>query len=159
MKDRMIVKAAIMAALPVLNKLPQDKLDDPEALSAWADEHPFNLEEGLQLLQLYKATVLASLMTWSLPIPIPQTLAEVEEMPADIYDALEDAVRGEALTKGAETDFSVNPDESSPTEPSGGSSGPLRASTETPQSSTGEPSSSGTSTATGKPTSSPTSST
>ena len=92
-----------------------------------------------------EATVLASLESWTLDLPLPTSTEELEELDGDLYEALLDAVGGMSA-KDLETNFNptgekLDPnsplDEQSPTTGSESSSGPssespLLGSMETP---------------------------
>ena len=95
--------------------------DDPEA-------------EPRALMRVQDATLVALLDRWSLDRPLP-TLDTIEDVPANVYDALQEAAaaRGREVSEAvAGVDFSVTPDKESPTTPSGASPGASRAKTARP---------------------------
>lgn len=106
------------------------KKDGTEA-PAMPDAHLTESEaEGLALMQ--DATIYAQLGSWTLDIPRPQTLDQVQDMPLQVYNALKLAIMA-GRSKPDEDPLSFEPndvtvaDDASPFPNSGNSGGPLPA--------------------------------
>lgn len=124
-RDADLIEAAAYAAAPALERLPQEALQPVEG-EAEADaaarfgeavkEAGFSLDEWLLLTQMRRATIVATLESWSLPQPLP-TMATIGDLSRDLIAALDQAIGGVPVQ--AQTDFSVDPDTESPTGGSG----------------------------------------
>jgi hypothetical protein len=142
-RDRMLVKAASMAARSVISKmlaaLPSEAvakaqagdeeavaeaLQDEAVLTTANDAFDASLtwEEWLRFLEFRQSVVVAQLVSWTREEPLP-TMSTIGDLPADLFDALDAAVGGVPASV-AETDFSPSPDSDSPTSGSSDLSGP-----------------------------------
>lgn len=121
-KDADLIEAAAYAASPALQKLPPELLaaagsdDDPaEAAAKFGeavkDVH-FTMDEWLLLTQMRRATVVATLDSWTLDRPLP-TMQTIGDLPRDLMAALDTAMGGVPVQ--ARTDFSLSTDPESPT--------------------------------------------
>lgn len=146
-RDTKLVKAATLSAQPAIEKLGADaeikKGETEEEATARLSkllkekEIVFTTQEAMSLLGLYEAMVVAYLHSWTIERPLP-TVDTIGDLPEALYEALEDAVRGEVVkvTVGG-VDLEPNPDQNSPTGPSSVSNGDLKAeSSQEPQSTT-----------------------
>lgn len=136
-RDSKLIKAAALGAESALSKLPDDARPKPgetveaaaERMQQYLKDHPLNMTtaEGMKLLDLKEAIIVAYLADWSIDLPLP-TLETIGDLPGDIYDALDDATGGDVINAAvANTNFDVNPDQKSPTGPSSSSDSSLRA--------------------------------
>lgn len=136
-RDSKLIKASALAAQNVLAKIPEEARPKPkedekvaaERMNKYLTEHPIQMTpaEGMQLLDLKEAVMVAYLAEWSLDLPLP-TLETIGDLPDDIYQALDDATGGEVINAAvASANFDVNPDTNSPTGPSSSSDSTLRA--------------------------------
>lgn len=135
-RDSKLVRSAVFAAQHALEKLgdetgikPGETKDEAaKRLSAFLKENKvtFTQEEAMTLLSMREAIVVAYLHEWTLELPKP-TLETIGDLPEALYDALDDAIGVDLQEVTAGTDFSPNPDQSSPTGPSSASNGSLRA--------------------------------
>lgn len=105
-KHRQLIEAAALAAGPAIDRIPRKKTDagteiDWERLS----EAHFTRQESQAFLELGNASILAMLEAWTLPEPLPRTLDDIDEMSADVYDELAQAVKSDAATIATETSF------------------------------------------------------
>lgn len=78
---------------------------------------------GDVLFRLRDAAIAASLVSWTLDVPLP-TVDQIQDLPGDVYDALASATSG--VSAGLSVNFDPTPDAESPTQPSSSSDGPLR---------------------------------
>lgn len=120
-RDADLIEAAAYAAAPALSRLPQQALtpsgDEDEAAAAarFAEavkDVNFNLDEWLLLTQMRRATIVATLDSWTLDRPLP-TMATIGDLPRDLMVALDAAIGGVPVQ--ARTDFSPDRDQESPT--------------------------------------------
>lgn len=149
-RRRRLIRSASMAAAPVLMKLPADLLErqeqavkaaaaDPgsaeakqavEAAAAAIDKAlkglDLSMADGDKLGQMQDAAIVALLVSWTRPEPLP-TMDTVQDLDWALYDALAEATKSSAAAVAlADVDFSPNPDQGSPTSPSSDSDGRLR---------------------------------
>jgi hypothetical protein len=132
-RDRMLIKAAAMAAAPAIEKMPDSVTEggpddeDPATaqtrIAAEMAQVQLTWQESMALLELRQATMIACLQSWSLDRPLP-TMDTVGDLPADLYDALDTAIGGVTTAIAAATDFDANPDQASPTGSSTSSDSP-----------------------------------
>jgi hypothetical protein len=136
-RDTKLIKAYALAAQSVLMKIPDEaqpqtgesKEDAGKRLEVYLKEHPLQMtgQEGMLMLDMKEATMVAYLASWTLDIPLP-TMDTIGDLPDEVYQALDDAVGGDAIkVAAASVDFDVNPDKSSPTGPSKSSDSTSRA--------------------------------
>lgn len=136
-RDTKLIKAASLAASNVLSKIPDDIRPKPdedkqvagERMQNYLKEHPLevNAAEAMKVLDLRESVMVAYLASWTLELPLP-TMETVGDLPDDIYQALDDAVGGDALNAASSSvNFDVNPDQKSPTGPSRSSDSTSRA--------------------------------
>ena len=120
-RDSDLIEAAAYAAAPALSRLPaevlgpQDDEDEAAAAARFTDavkEVNFNLDEWLLLTQMRRATIVATLESWTLDRPLP-TMATIGDLPRDLIAALDQAIGGVPVQ--AHTDFSPDRDPESPT--------------------------------------------
>jgi hypothetical protein len=117
------VEAASVGASSALAKLP----DDPEELAAATMvELGLSTEEATALYEIQDATILATLVSWTLDEPIPDATT-IGDMRPEVYEALAVATRedGAAMATGVDFDPPDPKSEgfaSSPTPPSAVSS-------------------------------------
>ena len=130
-RDRDLIRAVAMAAGPALEKVPEEVREKPETESDEDFEKrqneamakvQFTWQEALSMLDLRRATVVATLESWSLDRPLP-TMDDIGDLPADLHDALVDAVGGMALSG---ENFGVQPPGENPTGDSRSSSTPSK---------------------------------
>lgn len=92
-RQRQMLEAASVVAAPAIQKIPklpgQPGEIDWERLDAAGLTYP----EMQSLLQLQNAAIVALLAAWTFPEPLPATLDDVLELPAERYDQLAQAVR------------------------------------------------------------------
>jgi len=134
-RDRMLIKAAAMAAAPAIEKMPdtvkegqQEGETDDEAQQRIANEVgavQLTWQESMALLELRQATMIACLKFWSLDLPLP-TMDSVGDLDADLYDALDTAIGGVTTAVAAATDFEPQPGKENPTGNSKSSDGQLK---------------------------------
>ena len=149
-RQRQMIEAAGVVASEAMAKIPK-QADNPSEIDWEAlDRAGLSYAEMQSLQQLQNAAILALLAGWSFPEPLPATLDDVLELPAERYEQLSEAVRsiGAGIVTG-ETSFEpVDPRSAgfaaSPTVPSTDSDEPLRDIQES--ASTGEQPSAGAST-------------
>jgi hypothetical protein len=148
-RDRLLVKAAAMAASSALAKLPPELVDpelSPEQVAQRSQEAfeqiTLSWQESLAMLELRQATVVACLASWDLDLPLP-TMETIGDLPGDLYDALEAAV---GPVPDLQVDTSPSRDPQSPTSASESSNGLSEAAPASPPTPTS--SSAGASTAT-----------
>lgn len=151
-RQRRLVQSAAMAASSVMAKLPDDlaslDTEDAEAVQTVSQAMSgvsLSAADANLLQELQDATIVALLASWTLAEPLP-TLETVLDLDTDLYDALAQATKDQGVALAQATDFTPDADKASPTTPSSGSDGPLRADTEQPL--TPESSGAGESTAT-----------
>ena len=90
-KDKRLLLSKIANVGPVLKDLPFD--DDGNLDEAKATEKGLLTEAVINgFYELAEVAIAARVVSWSLPAPVPSTVAEVEELPADIYEAVQGAV-------------------------------------------------------------------
>ena len=111
-RDENLIKAASMAAAKAVVKVagiddtPRDGETNEEATAraeAEAESVDLTWQESLSLLELRQAVIVAVLEHWTLERPLP-TMATIGDLPAELYNALDEAIGGEAIKLG--TDFS-----------------------------------------------------
>jgi hypothetical protein len=132
-RDRNLIKAAAMAAAAAIEKMPEsvqegrlegESDEDLQArLQAEVEKVDLSWEEGLSLLELRQATVVAVLQEWSLPLPLP-TMKDIDLLPADLYDALDTAIGGVTNAVANAVDFEPQPGKENPTGSSTSSEAP-----------------------------------
>lgn len=116
----------------IYNALPRSTDEiDPDAL---ATELKLTATEAELVFDLQDLSVLAALDSWTLDRPLPTTVEELQDLPAELYDALsrgaaQKAATGllqEILQGDGDEQFSVGAagDKASPTGPSGDSAVP-----------------------------------
>jgi hypothetical protein len=136
-RDTKLIKAYALAAQSVLLKIPEEarpkpgesKEDAGKRMQEHLETHPVQMsgDEGMRMLDMKEAIMVAYLASWTLEIPLP-TMETIGDLPDEIYQALDDAVGGDAIKVAvASVDFDVNPDQSSPTGPSKSSDSTSRA--------------------------------
>jgi len=123
-RDRMLIKAAAIAASSAIEKMPEtvregQQKDETEeqAKVRMAQEMSsldLNITEAMSLLELRQATMIATLESWTLNLPLP-TMETVGDLPADLYDALDDAIGGVSTAMAVATDFEPQPGKENPT--------------------------------------------
>jgi hypothetical protein len=135
-RQRQMLEAASVVAAPAIDKIP--KLPGKPGQIDWEalDRAGLTFEEMQTLLQLQNAAIVALLASWTFPEPLPQTLDDVLDLPAERYDQLSEAVRGlgAAIITG-ETSFEPGDPRApgfteTPTSPSQGSGERSRATPE-----------------------------
>ena len=134
-RDRMLIKAAAMAASPAIEKMPntvkegkQDDETEEESQARMATEMgslQLTWQESMALLELRQATMVACLKYWSLDLPLP-TMDTIGDLDADMYDALDTAIGGVTTAVAAATDFEAQPGKENPTGNSKSSDLPLK---------------------------------
>ena len=111
-RDENLIKAASMAAAKAVAKVagiddtPKEGETKEEATAraeAEAEAVDLTWQESLSLLELRQAVMVAVLEHWTLDKPLP-TMATIGDLPAELYNALDEAIGGEAIQMG--TDFS-----------------------------------------------------
>jgi hypothetical protein len=136
-RQRQTLEAASVVAAPAIEKIP--KLAGKPGEVDWErlDKAGLTYDEMQTLLQLQNAAIVALLAAWTFPEPLPVTLDDVLDMPADRYDQLAVAVR-EIGAQIVTAPVSFEPGDprapgfaETPTPPSQGSSEPSR---DTPES-------------------------
>lgn len=136
-RDSKLIKASALAAQNVLAKIPEEARPKPgedpkeagDRMQKYLEEHPLDLtaEEGMLLLDMKEAVMVAYLVDWTLDLALP-TMKTIGDLPDEIYQALDDATGGETINAAVSSvNFEVNPDKNSPTGPSGSSDSSLRA--------------------------------
>lgn len=123
-RDRLLIKAAAMAAAPAIEKMPdtvregqQEGESEEEAQTRIASEVgslQLTWQESMALLELRQATMIACLKSWTLNLPLP-TMDSVGDLDADLYDALDTAIGGVTTAVAAATDFEPQPGQENPT--------------------------------------------
>jgi hypothetical protein len=134
-KDRNVVKAAAMAATPTILKMPEVVREGPlegetpeetaERLAPFMEGVPLDMDDTQALIQLRQATMVATLESWTLDLPLPTTMKAMGELPGDLYDALDAANGGITTAVANATNFDESPDKDSPTGGSSSSEEPL----------------------------------
>jgi hypothetical protein len=136
-RDTKLIKASALAAQSVLAKIPEEARPKPgedkkvaaDRMQEYINKHPIDMtrEEGMRMLEMKEAVMVAYLASWTLDIPLP-TLETIGDLPDDLYQALDDITGGDAINAAVSTiDFDVNPDKTSPTGPSRSSDSISRA--------------------------------
>ena len=114
-RDELLIKAASMAAAKAVVKVagiddtPKDGETKEEATARAEEEAEavdLTWQESLSLLELRQAVIVAVLEHWTLDRSLP-TMATIGDLPAELYNALDEAIGGEAIEMG--TNF-VAPD-------------------------------------------------
>jgi hypothetical protein len=92
-RQRQMLEAASVVAAPAIEKIP--KLDGQPGEIDWErlDAAGLTYPEMQSLLQLQNAAIVALVAAWTFPEPLPVTLDDVLDLPADRYDQLAQAVR------------------------------------------------------------------
>ena len=149
-RDEQLMQGAAVAAAPAIKKI-QATGKDPSEDADWATEAGLSLDEWLHLNDLNNAAIVAMLAGWTLERPVPQSVDDVKELPAELGKALGTATIKDALQVLNGVDFDPSDPskpgfEQTPTEPSAGSA-PRSGVTEG-QASTATPSPTGVSIAT-----------
>lgn len=119
------LESAFMTAAPAMAKLERAGAggDMPEEERAAAmGRVAFTREESDAMLALQDAAIVAFLEDWSLNVPLP-TIANVEDLSREVYQALALATQGRAADELGGADFSPNPSKESPTTGSSSSDG------------------------------------
>jgi hypothetical protein len=135
-RDVLVAAAAERAGIadpehmsPEDEKSVQKVIDDltPEETGRITAPVHFTLDESEAMLALRDASIVAFLEHWSLKRPLP-TLATVQDLDRDLYQALADATQG-LVVKESVANFDPTPkvDNSTPTVNSGSSDGPSSA--------------------------------
>ncbi len=130
-RHQQLVEAASIAASSALAKVPSGLPEGTDDASVAARTEAlagvnFTMEEGLSLMQLKNAVIVALLESWTLPGPVP-TMATIGDVDPEVYAALEKETN--ALGAANEALASVNfeptpkPDPESPFLGSGSSDG------------------------------------
>lgn len=141
-RDRLLLKAAALAASSALAKIPPGLYDEVDGepddvrrvrIEAGLAEVNWTFDEAMAMQELRQATVVARLVSWSLKEPLP-TMATIGDLPGELYDALVEAAGG-GVTPDA-TDFEAHPDKERPTGGSSDSDGLSTAADETEESTT-----------------------
>jgi hypothetical protein len=138
-RDRMLIESAAIAAAPAIGKLPADMLDgtmsEDEVAQVDIAQSGLTRTEAASLLDMQSATIVGMLADWSRDEPLP-TIDNVDELPADLYNALADVTKKDGAAIASRTDFDPHPGSPghaagsalpSPTVPSSGSVTSLRA--------------------------------
>lgn len=99
-RQRRPLKLAAAAAASAIAKLPDDDAEGSvrDRLAAL----PLSVAEAQSLMDLYDATIVAYLQSWTLDRPLPDTDGLLD-LPPDLYDALVEAAS--KLKAPSETDF------------------------------------------------------
>lgn len=143
-RDRLVVKAAAVAASAALAKVPdgvyeerpgESSEDRDKRLREAFEDVDWDYAEALAIQELRQATVVARLVSWTLPEPLP-TMGTIGDLPGDLYDALVEAAGGE-VSLG--TDFEATPDRDRPTGGSNDSAGLSTGAAETVESTPTQP--------------------
>ena len=133
-RHRRLIESATVPAMPALVKVSPDPCvkckgsgkaakgrDCPvcggSGTVAKADPEQLTAQEANDLFALQDATIVALLVSWTLPDDIP-TLGTVGDMDPVIYDALAEATRTVGASVAAADSFDETPDDGSPTVPS-----------------------------------------
>lgn len=110
-RHRRPIKRAAFRAAGAISKLPQERPDEggiKELLAAL----PLTRDEADSLLDLYDATILAFLESWTLDRPLPTCEDDLLDLDSEVYDALQDAAsKLQTPDAVADTDFSPVPKE------------------------------------------------
>jgi hypothetical protein len=131
-RQRQMLEAASVVAAPAIEKIP--KLEGQPSEIDWErlDAAGLTYDEMQSLLQLQNAAIVALVAAWTFPEPLPVTLDDVLDLPAERYDSLAQAVRsiGAGIVT-AQTSFEPGDPRApgfaeTPTPPSQGSSEPSR---------------------------------
>lgn len=151
-RDRKRVVSASLAAASAMSKIEKMQLDREELQSADIASLGLTFEEAESFQTLQKAMIVACVIGWTLDLPIP-TWETAEDLPSNVYSALEQATKDDLMIVLQGTDFEASDPrapgfEESPTGPSGGSAAGSRAEQESGSISTQE--SGGSSTDTGQ---------
>ncbi|MGD0386771.1 MAG: hypothetical protein ABSB73_11635 [Solirubrobacteraceae bacterium] len=151
-RQRQMLEAASVVAAPAIAKIPKKPGEPGEIDWERLDHAGLSYAEMQSLLALQNAAIVALVAAWTFPEPLPASLDDVLDMPAERYDQLAQAVRqiGAGIVT-QETSFEPSDPRApgfaqTPTPPSQGSNGHSRDTTRSV--STGAPSPSGESTAT-----------
>jgi hypothetical protein len=152
-RDRKRVVSAGLAAASAMNKIAEQQRTHKELTTLDVGALGLTFEEGESFQTLQKAVIVASVVAWSRPGPIPDW-DTVEDLPSGVYKALEKATQDNLGVAMAGVDFeppapSSPGFEGSPTVPSADSERGSRAEQESQSIET--PSSDGTSTSTVEP--------
>lgn len=125
-----LLEAAFMAASSAMVKVQAGNVDEgatEEERTAAMNAVPLTMAEATSMLDLQDASIVAFLEHWSLKRPLP-TISDVSDLDRDLYQALAVATRDRATAAiTSKTDFSPDPDRSSPTGDSGSFDTPLKA--------------------------------
>jgi hypothetical protein len=146
-RDKRIIEAASVAALPAIRHLPQDK-SLAELQEIDVADTDLSFDEYLLLMQMQDAGIVAALASWTLPMPLP-TMATVGDLDPALTQALVEATRRTTAAIATSTDFDPSPDPESPTAPSSDSGKDLRAEPSSPDQGTAKSRSAGPSSGTG----------
>lgn len=125
----------------------RERCPDLETLKEFADLPPGAMDGTLLRMfhRLNRTAVLVYLKSWTRPEQIPSSDAMLDDLDADVYDALSEAVAPLALTQVKPSDYVANPETlqnpDSPTVPSsvsgGGGQDPTTPMTSLPSGSSG----------------------
>jgi len=108
-RDRNMVRAALLSAAKVFAKIPTETLEKAAKTNSLLalSEVDMTEDEAARLDRANEAVVLARLVSWTLPMPLP-TRDTIRDLPPDLYDALIN-VAGTADFVLAPVDFSPGP--------------------------------------------------
>lgn len=103
-RQRRLVKSRGLAASGVLTRLQDATKDggDPQSVMVSATE-------AEEILEVQDAVIVALLASWTLDRPLP-TMETIQDLPAELYDALSNATADLGASLAVDTDFSENPD-------------------------------------------------
>lgn len=120
-RHKRLVQSAAIAAAPLLSKLPEDVAERESMTEAEVMALAANRQEVESLFELQDATIVALLMSWTLPDPLPD-MDTIGDLDPEVYEALSKAVSSLGSQLQAESFDPVAPDskefEASPTDPS-----------------------------------------
>ena len=120
-RDRNLIEAAAMVQAPIQARVPnlERREDEPEAdfvnrLQTTMSKIPLSLADGVNLLEMKDATIVALISDWDLKDeqgnkrPFP-TIDTVGDLPADLYTALFEAVGGQEAAQKIATPVDFDP--------------------------------------------------
>jgi hypothetical protein len=134
-RQRQMLEAASVVAAPAIQKIPRAKDNPSEVDWEQLDKAGLSYDEMQTLLQLQNVAIVALIVAWTFDEPVPASIDDVLEMPADRYEQLSQAVRetGAGIVAG-ETNFEPSDPKAPdfPDRPIPGSEGSELDSKETP---------------------------
>lgn len=135
MRQRRLIEAAGIVALPALRKLPEEvKEGKKDAATIAAAQVELTREEIQSLFDLQNATIVATLASWTLDLEVP-TIDTVEDLNPELYEALSNATKKLGREVAQKTNFQASDPKGgeftdSPTPPSADSGNGSKGDTE-----------------------------